>query len=441
LNIHRNYYSKYDEVNNILTEALHLINLTQIAIIDSQLAGISGDMLLSSLVDIGANKNKVINAIWDSQNFLRGTSITSADFLESLSHGFRTTIFQLKYKENTCQRKGMDLYRSLASCCNSLDLEQRAKTFALESLKTIIMAEAFIHGEEFSNVHLHEASSMDTFADIVGCAIALQDLKLFGCRILSTKIAIGGGLVNFSHGNIPNPSNAILEIFKNKNFTLIGGQVDEEVTTPTGAAMLVNLTSETINYYPSFIPEKIGYGSGHKKFKNLPNFLRIVMGKSPLINKVNTDTIYLIETNVDDISGELIGNLIDELIQAKAKDVTVIPGISKKGRPTYLIRAISDHVHKDSILEILFQESGTMGIRIQEVQRIIASRATIIVPIKINNNHFTIHVKIAKDSNDRTISAKPEFDDIKTVASKARISVKMTMELAYIQIMQRIGSS
>jgi uncharacterized protein (TIGR00299 family) protein len=417
--------------------------LTQIAIIDSQVSGISGDMLLSSLVDVGADKRKILNAIWDCQNFLDGTRLLDANFLRTFSHGFRTTIFRLKYKDNTCQRKGMEMYRSLASCCNSLDLEQRAKTFALESLKTLVMAEAIIHGEDFSSVHLHESSTIDTFADLVGCATALQDLKLLQSKILSTKIAIGGGVVKFSHGIISNPTNAILEIFKNKRFSLIGGQVDQEITTPTGAAMLVNLTSESINHYPSFVPEKIGYGSGHKKFKEIPNFLKIVIGKSSFLSEVNTDTIYLMETNIDDVSGELIGNLIEQLTRAKARDVIAIPGISKKSRPAYLIRVISDQVHKDNILETIFRESGTMGVRIQEVQRIVASRAIIIVPVKLNNNNhaFNIHVKIAKDSNGKTISIKPEFDDIKNIASKAGIPVKNAMQLANIQIMERIGGS
>ena len=203
--------------------------MTRIAIIDSQMTGISGDMLLSSLIDAGANKDKVINAILSCQNFLKGSKIIGAAFVKTISHGFSAMEFQFNYKDSNHDRRGMDMYRSLASCCDSLDLEQRAKTFALESLKTVIVAEALIHGQEISTVHLHEASGLDTFADLVGCAIALQDLNLFECRIFSTQVAIGGGVIKFSHGIIPNPSNIILEIFKNKTFTLVGGQVDEEV--------------------------------------------------------------------------------------------------------------------------------------------------------------------------------------------------------------------
>jgi pyridinium-3,5-bisthiocarboxylic acid mononucleotide nickel chelatase len=415
--------------------------MARIAIIDSQITGISGDMLLSSLIDAGANKDKVINAILSCQNFLKGSKIIGAAFVKTISHGFSAMEFQFNYKDSYYDRRGMDMYRSLASCCDSLDLEQRAKTFALESLKTVIVAEALIHGQEISTVHLHEASGLDTFADLVGCAIALQDLNLFECQIFSTQVAIGGGVIKFSHGIIPNPSNMILEIFKNKTFTLVGGQVDEEITTPTGAAMLVNLTSETINYYPSFTPEKIGYGAGQKKFKDMANILRLIIGKSSLLVKSNTDTTYIIETNVDDISGEIIGNLIELLTEAGAKDVTAIPGISKKNRPTHLIRVISDQTQMNSILEMLFRESGSTGMRVQEIQRFILPRSIVTVPISICDKNFNIHVKIAKDTSGKTINIKPEFEDIKLIASRVGISVKRAMELTTAEVVQKLGRS
>jgi uncharacterized protein (TIGR00299 family) protein len=233
----------------------------------------------------------------------------------------------------------------------------------------------------------------------------------------------------------------ILEIFKNKTFTLVGGQVNEEVTTPTGAAMLVNLTSETINYYPSFTPEKIGYGAGQKKFKDKANILRLIIGKSSLLVKANIDTTYIIETNVDDISGEIIGNLIELLTEAGAKDVTAIPGISKKNRPTHLIRVISDQTQMNSILEMLFRESGSTGMRVQEIQRFILPRSIVTVPISICDKNFNIHIKIAKDTSGKTINIKPEFEDIKLIASRVGISVKRAMELTPAEVVQKLGRS
>src|SRR5689334_18312923 len=137
----------------------------KIAVIDSQVAGISGDMLMSSLVDAGASNDKVTDAIFACQNFLKGGKIIRASFEQTTSHGFSATRLDLVCKDIIHERRGAEMYRALAACCDSLGLEQRAKMFALESLKTIISAEATIHGEEFDSVHLHEASSIDTLAD------------------------------------------------------------------------------------------------------------------------------------------------------------------------------------------------------------------------------------------------------------------------------------
>jgi pyridinium-3,5-bisthiocarboxylic acid mononucleotide nickel chelatase len=411
---------------------------TRIAIIDSQTSGISGDMLLSSLVHAGANKHKVLKAIVACQDFLKGSKIKHADFVKTTSNGFSATQFQFEYTDSVSRRRGIEMYRSLGLCCDSLDMHQRAKTFVLESLKTIISSESIIHGEEVSTIHLHETSSIDTFADIIGSAIALQELGLFDSKIFSTRVSVGGGHLKFSHGTISNPSNAVLEIFKGRQFTILGGRVQEELTTPTGAAMLVNLASQSINFYPSFSPEKIGYGAGHKKLKAVPNILRLVIGRSSLISKASVDIINLLETNVDDISGEVIGNLIDVLLEAGALDVVAIPGISKKNRPVYVIRVMTDQSNVKKIADLLFTECGSLGIRIQELNRFVLPRTLLNVPLDIDDKRFNVHVKIAKDTIGNTIAIKPEFEDVKLIASQLRMPLKRTMDLIMSKALLRL---
>jgi pyridinium-3,5-bisthiocarboxylic acid mononucleotide nickel chelatase len=411
---------------------------SRIAIIDSQMSGISGDMLLSSLVHAGANKQKVLNAILTCQNFLKGSKIKHADFVRTTSSGFSATQFQFKYTDSVSRRRGIEMYRSLGLCCDSLDMQQRAKTFVLESLKTIIKSESIIHGEEVGAIHLHETSSIDTFADLIGSAVALEDLGLFDSRIFSTRVCVGGGYLKFSHGTISNPGNAVLEIFKERQFSLLGGEIQEELTTPTGAAMLVNLTSESINYYPSFSPEKIGYGAGHKTLKDVPNILRLVIGKSSFISKASTDIVYLLETNVDDVSGEVIGNLIDVLMEAGALDVVAIPALSKKNRPVYVIRVMTNQSNMNSIMDLLLRESGSLGTRIQELNRFVLPRTVLSVPLDIDDKHFNVHVKIAKDTMGNTIIIKPEFEDIKLIASQLEMSFKRTMDLVTAKALQRL---
>ncbi len=396
-------------------------------------------MLLASLVDAGANERRIIDAILACQNFLKGSKIESVRFSKTITHGFSAMAFSLDYTDNTRQRRGMDMYRSLAACCDSLDLEQRAKVFALECLKTIIVAEAFIHGEDTNHVYLDETSSVDTFADLIGCAAALQDLNLFESRILSTKVAVGGGTVTFSHGTVPNPTSAVLEIFKGKHFILAGGQVSEEITTPTGAAILVNLASESINHYPTFTPLKIGYGVGQKIFDHLPNILRFIIGGSSLASEAYSDTSCLIETTLDDISGEIIGNLIEQLSAGAVKDVIAIPGIAKKNRPTHLIRIICDHANLNNVLMTLFSETGTIGARFQEIQRLILPRSIVTVPVNISGYDFNVRVKISRGLNAEALGIKPEFDDVKVIASTTGISVKRALELVSAQITYKIN--
>jgi uncharacterized protein (DUF111 family) len=165
------------------------------------------------------------------------------------------------------------------------------------------------------------------------------------------------------------------------------------------------------------------------------------MGTSHIICDSIKDTIFMIETNIDDISGEIIGNMIELLTEAGAKDVTVLQGISKKNRPTHLIRVISDRTQVNTILEILFRETGTIGVRIQEVQRIILPRNCITVPVKIHDNFFNIQVKITKDSHGKTLTVKPEFQDLVDIASRIGISVKQASDLTNAELFHSIGRS
>jgi pyridinium-3,5-bisthiocarboxylic acid mononucleotide nickel chelatase len=414
--------------------------LSKISIIDAQIAGLSGDMLLSALIDLGADKKKVIDSIYSCENFIPGSKIKDVRFEKVNSNGFTATRFYFEYKDEILERTGMEIIKNISQYTEYLDLKPRSKSFIMESIKTLIDAEAKIHGQPFDQVYLHEASSIDTFVDLIGCAIALEDLKIFDSTILSTYISIGNGLTTFSHGTIPNPTNAILEIFRGKSFVLTGND-QGELTTPTGAAMLVNLSSECIRYYPPFIPERIGLGAGHRKLKDRPNVLRIVTGKDPVIPYLNNEKMFLIETNIDDVDGEIIGNLIEVLMKEGARDVTIIPGITKKNRPVNIIRILSDIVKTDILIDKLFKETGTSGIRINEINRITLERNIIIIEVAINYSKYDIRVKITRDSSNNIINIKPEFNDLKKIAEIEESSLKAIQELVMFQIFKKFKAN
>ena len=409
----------------------------KVAVIDCQVAGISGDMLMSALVDAGASQSKVKGAIMACPEFLPGSKIGKVSFDKIVTHGFSATKLQMPCTDSVHERHGSEMLRALSGVCDSLDLEQRARAFAQESLKIIISAEAAIHGESFDKVHLHEASSIDTLADLVGCATALQDLDLFGTDIYSTSVAVGGGTLTFSHGTVPNPADAVVKILQGRQFVMSGGPVKDELTTPTGAAMLVNLAQRSIDYYPAMIPEKTGYGAGSKHFEGFANATRVLIGSLPV--QAAKDMVSLIETNIDDATGEVMGNLIDLLTGAGAKDVTVIPGTAKKGRPTYLVRVVCDNSLLSTMLDMLFSESGTLGARVQQVERFVLPRTIVTVPVTIDGNTFNVHVKIAKDLSGRTTGAKPEFEDVKIIAARCNMPARRVAELVGAQVAQKTG--
>jgi uncharacterized protein (TIGR00299 family) protein len=413
--------------------------MAKIAVIDCQVAGIAGDMLMSALVDAGADRKKVADAIFACQKCLKGSKITKVSFDKVNTHGFSATQLTLAFKDSVHERKGAEMTGALEKTCDLLGISGKARRFAESSLKSIISAEAVIHGESPDSVHLHEASSIDTLADIVGCAVALEDLGLFDAQVYSTKVAVGAGTLKFSHGKVPNPADAVLHIFKGKQFVLEGGQAKDELATPTGAALLANIARKSVDSYPPVVVEKIGYGAGCKKFAGFANLVRVTIGTAPAA--VEKDTVCLVETNVDDATGETLGNLIERLTGAGAKDVTVLTGTGKKGRPSHLVRVICDNRLQDTMLDVLFGETGTLGARVQQVERVILPREVITVPVQVADSTFNVHVKVAKDAAGNVKVAKPEFEDIKIIATRCGMPARRVAELVGAQVAQKTGAT
>ena len=406
----------------------HFIDM--VLFIDCQIAGISGDMILSSLVDIGANKSKIIDGVKDSANLLQGSTIKKLDFVKVQTKGKSATQLVLEIDEDTHERKGTEIKNCILSSCEKLGLSNPAKEFAENSINTLINAESNVHGEPESSVHFHEASSIDTVVDVIGTAIALDDLNLFEEEISCSHVAIGGGTVSFSHGITSNPAYAITEIFKNSNIVVRGGPVTEELTTPTGASILVNLASSCNEFFVDMSIDSVGYGAGTKEFDGFANVLKIIHGKSN--ETLDKDSVKILETNLDDVSGEVIANTIEKLMENGAKDVTVTQAITKKGRPTQLISIICDSQNANSLLNILINETKTLGVRIRTSERFIVPRKILESDVTLENQKFTVHYKISDSDH-----FKLEFEDVKSISNTLNISFNKTEELLKEQIKKK----
>jgi len=407
-----------------------------VLVIDPQIAGISGDMILCSLVDLGADKNKIISGIQSSEKFLPKSKIKKIDFEKTKKHGIEATQLILEIEEDLHERKGTEIKEAIISAANEIRLSDKAKMFAESCIDSLIFAEAKIHSESIDSVHFHEASSIDTLVDIVGTAIALDDLNIFADVVCTLPVAVGGGSVNFSHGTVSNPANAILEIFKNSHITIQGGIVKDELTTPTGACILANLASQKNEFYPSMKIESIGYGAGKKNFEEFANVLKIVKGISK--NSFEYDSVKVLETNVDDVSGEVLGNLIDKLIQQGAKDVSIYPGITKKGRPTNLISIICDYTKMDSIIDTLISETGTLGVRISTLDRIKVPRRTNTTKLKLDGKEFSISYKTSEFKG--KMNFKIEFEDLKFVSDSLNKTIRETEKMIREEILKDVNN-
>jgi uncharacterized protein (TIGR00299 family) protein len=407
-----------------------------VLVIDAQVTGISGDMLLSSLVSIGANKSKVIDGAYSIEEYLKGSKIVKMDFEKTVRYGTEATHLVLETSENHHERKGVEIQECILSTSDKIGLSEKAKVFAKESIRSLLYAESKIHGEPLESVHFHEASSIDTAIDIVCSAIAVDDLRLFSDKIISTPVAIGGGTLTFSHGTVSNPASAILEIFRGSDIAICGGRIKEELTTPTGASLLVNLADKCSEFYPAMKIKSIGYGAGSKNFDGFPNVLKIVQGEP--MEEFQLDTIQILETNLDDVSGETIGHMIDKLIANGAKDVTVTGGITKKGRPTNIVSVICDPFVTNTLIATLISETGTLGVRIRSSSRYVVPRVIVSVPIMIQGNNFTVRCKIVKH-NEMIKHFKVESDDVKIISGSLSLPFKETADLISGEIKLRLN--
>ena len=405
-----------------------------VLVIDSQIAGISGDMLLCSLVNMGANRSKIIDGIRNAESLCKDVKVKKVEFVEVKKNSLQATALLLEIDDDAHERKGIEIKEIIEKSAEKLTISERGKTFAIKSIETLIRAESKIHGEPENSVHFHEAASFDTIIDILGTAIALDDLGCFDDDIVVTPVAIGGGIMTFSHGTSSNPAYAILEIFRESGIITIGGNVKDELTTPTGASMLVNLVKESSEFYPPMKIQSIGYGAGQKDFEGFSNVLKVVRGITS--TKLQLDTVKILETNVDDVSGEVLGNMIEKIMAHGAKDVTISSAITKKGRPTNLVSVICDSNTMNSIMDLLVTETGTLGVRIRTSERYIVPRSVKIISVNIHGQSFDIRYKI-RDLNNGS-HFKIESDDIKEISGVLSISFKETEELLNQEVRKKL---
>lgn len=379
-------------------------------IIDPQTGGIAGNMIIGALVDLGADENKLKEIM---EYAASGFGKVEVSFEKIVKKGISSTYCHVEMVE----KSPVFHFNEFIEKIESLDLDKKIIEMSVRIFKRIAIAESKVHGSSLEKVHFHEVGASDAVADVIGAVYAYFDLNLDSHEIIGLPIALGGGRVKTAHGILPVPALAVVEILKGAN--CLGGPVDSELATPTGSAIYMEFCNTLEEFLPSISPLAIGYGAGMKDF-DFPNVLRII--KTEEIGE--GDQVDVIETNIDHLTGEEIGYLFDKLLEEGARDVSVTPIIMKKNRQGSLLKVISKREVREHIIDVMFKEIGTLGIRIApNTHRGIAKREFVKKEVEVANETFEVTFKVGYFNN-QIISKRPEFEDIKKIAEKTNLPLK-----------------
>lgn len=379
-------------------------------IIDPQTGGIAGNMIIGALVDLGADENKLKEIM---EYAASGFGKVEVSFEKIVKKGISSTYCHVEMVE----KSPVFHFNEFIEKIESLDLDKKIIEMSVRIFKRIAIAESKVHGSSLEKVHFHEVGASDAVADVIGAVYAYFDLNLDSHEIIGLPIALGGGRVKTAHGILPVPAPAVVEILKGAN--CLGGPIDSELATPTGSAIYMEFCNTLEEFLPSISPLAIGYGAGMKDF-DFPNVLRII--KTEDVGE--GDQVDVIETNIDHLTGEEIGYLFDKLLEEGARDVSVTPIIMKKNRQGSLLKVISKREVREHIIDVMFKEIGTLGIRIApNTHRGIAKREFVKKEIEVANETFEVTFKIGYFNN-QIISKRPEFEDIKRIAEKTNLPLK-----------------
>ncbi|MBM4783045.1 MAG: nickel pincer cofactor biosynthesis protein LarC [Archangiaceae bacterium] len=370
--------------------------------------GIAGDMFLAAAIDLGVEVKTL-------EEGLRSLGVPGWKFALSRQERHAITGTHLDVVQDAKEEHPHRSYRDIDALIAKSTLPDRAKQVALTIFKNIGEVEAKIHGTTLEAIHFHEVGGVDSIVDICGAALALH---LLGWpEVFTTPPPLGSGTIRIAHGTVPIPVPATMELLKDRPVKFEGRG---ELTTPTGAAILKTLA--TFAQPPELIIERIGYGVGTKDWPDRANVVRASIGRR---TSDTTSTLTLLECNLDDASGQLVGSLLETLMSRGALDVWVTPVLMKKSRPAQVLSVLCDASKRAVLLDTLLVESTSLGVRESQVSRIALERRfdTVQTP------YGPVQVKVGLRDG-RVVNVAPEFEDCRALAEAAKVPLKEVQQRA-----------
>ena len=388
--------------------------IMKMAFIDCSTAGVSGDMLTAAMIDAGASAKRVKRAMLAAAKPFGGVAVEIKRVSVS---GIGATRVEVKTKDHG-GRRYVDVIK-----LKKVKLSIPVKKAAMETLETLARAEAKVHGEKLEKLTFHKIGAADAIADIVGCCAAADDLGLLRCKVLASEVAVGRGTTSTGHGLAPLPAPATLEILK--GLPIRGKAIDAELTTPTGAALLVTLADGFVDHFPNMKVKLVGYGAGRKEFYD-PNIARVFIGETGK-RSLSLDEIIALETNLDDVSGKVIAHAIEKLMAAGALDASAVPILMKKGRSGFLVRVLVKSKDAEKLARLLMLLTGTLGVRFAPTRRYVLEREILHIDVAISRKKFKARVKVAREGK-KFIGLAAEYEDAKTIAEKTGLGLREVID-------------
>jgi uncharacterized protein (TIGR00299 family) protein len=390
-------------------------------------SGISGDMTLSALLDLGVDLHRLTGEL--NKLHLDGWEISVSEVskhgigakhvnvaLHDKAHAHTHTWFHHHHKHPHPHRTMADIARIIGESA----ISDSAKALAMRIFTRLAVAEAKIHGSTPAEVHFHEVGAVDSIIDIVGTAICIDILS--PDKIYASVLHDGYGFVRCQHGTIPVPVPAVVEVLAARGLEFKQLDVEGELMTPTGAAIIAEL-AEYFGPMPEMRLLKTGYGAGTKDHPGIPNLLRVVYGEAQSRTaKAEQDTVTVIETNIDDCTPEVLGYVMEKLLEAGAKDVFFTPVYMKKCRPATMLSLLCDEAKTAVMEHILFSETSTIGLRKYEARRTCLPRELTILSTPYGD------VKAKQIRYNDTCRLSIEYDDACRLAREKNIPLKWVID-------------
>ncbi len=364
-------------------------------------AGASGDMILGALIDAGLDADALRRALGGLD--LPGWELRIERVIK---RGLAATQVRVIGHEDVQARP----YRELAAILDSSALQPQVKQRAATILRRLAEVEARLHGESVEQVHLHELGGVDTLVDIAGAIVGMQMLELE--QVYVSPLPMGHGIIETRHGPLPLPAPAVVELTRGAPVRSV--DLAAELVTPTGAAILTTLADGYVSFPPMTL-QRTGYGAGQRDLP-IPNVLRVLIGTPPSEDQAMTETLVVLETNIDDMNPQVYDYVMGRLLEAGALDAWVIPIQMKKNRGGMLLSVLCRHKQVGILRGIVLEETTTLGVREYTVQRHALPREI----VNVETSYGAVRVKIARIGG-RVVRAKPEYEDCRQLAAAHQV--------------------